>query len=195
MEIVQDICITSAEILMMIFGMIGVAVSLLLVLSPESVKAAGDWLDTKVNLDKKITYYLNQYIPTGRFAYRHNIFFGLALITGSLVVLIFLFFQLDIMGYNNVLDEVIINSLALVGKIAGFAGIILGLFLLFVPEKMKTIENKMNTWFDTQPLVDKLNKSYRDVDSIFFRHPIVFGIAGMTSSIILIALSMKALLR
>ena len=195
MEIIQDICITSAEILMMIFGMIGAAVSLLLILSPESVKAAGDWLDTKVNLDKKITYYLNLYIPTDRFAYRHNIFFGLALITGSLVVLIFLFFQLDIMRYNDVLDEVIVNSLALVGKIVGFAGIVLGLFLLFVPEKMKTIENKMNTWFDTQPLVDKLNKSYRDVDSIFFRHPIVFGIAGMISSIILIALSMKALLR
>ena len=195
MEIIQDICITSAEILMMIFGMIGAAVSLLLILSPESVKAAGDWLDTKVNLDKKITYYLNLYIPTDRFAYRHNIFFGLALITGSLVVLIFLFFQLDIMRYNDVLDEVIVNSLALVGKIVGFAGIVLGFFLLFVPEKMKTIENKMNTWFDTQPLVDKLNKSYRDVDSIFFRHPIVFGIAGMISSIILIALSMKALLR
>ena len=175
--------------------MIGAAVSLLLILSPESVKAAGDWLDTKVNLDKKITYYLNLYIPTDRFAYRHNIFFGLALITGSLVVLIFLFFQLDIMRYNDVLDEVLVNSLALVGKIVGFAGIVLGLFLLFVPEKMKTIENKMNTWFDTQPLVDKLNKSYRDVDSIFFRHPIVFGIAGMISSIILIALSMKALLR
>ena len=195
MEIIQDICITSAEILMMIFGMIGAAVSLLLILSPESVKAAGDWLDTKVNLDKKITYYLNLYIPTDRFAYRHNIFFGLALITGSLVVLIFLFFQLDIMRYNDVLDEVLVNSLALVGKIVGFAGIVLGFFLLFVPEKMKTIENKMNTWFDTQPLVDKLNKSYRDVDSIFFRHPIVFGIAGMISSIILIALSMKALLR
>ena len=99
------------------------------------------------------------------------------------------------MRYNDVLDEVLVNSLALVGKIVGFAGIVLGLFLLFVPEKMKTIENKMNTWFDTQPLVDKLNKSYRDVDSIFFRHPIVFGIAGMISSIILIALSMKALLR
>ena len=195
MENIQDICITSAEILMMIFGMIGAAVSLLLILSPESVKAAGDWLDTKVNLDKKITYYLNLYIPTDRFAYRHNIFFGLALITGSLVVLIFLFFQLDIMRYNDVLDEVLVNSLALVGKIVGFAGIVLGFFLLFVPEKMKTIENKMNTWFDTQPLVDKLNKSYRDVDSIFFRHPIVFGIAGMISSIILIALSMKALLR
>ena len=195
MENIQDICITSAEILIMIFGMIGAAVSLLLILSPESVKAAGDWLDTKVNLDKKITYYLNLYIPTDRFAYRHNIFFGLALITGSLVVLIFLFFQLDIMRYNDVLDEVLVNSLALVGKIVGFAGIVLGFFLLFVPEKMKTIENKMNTWFDTQPLVDKLNKSYRDVDSIFFRHPIVFGIAGMISSIILIALSMKALLR
>ena len=91
MENIQDICITSAEILIMIFGMIGAAVSLLLILSPESVKAAGDWLDTKVNLDKKITYYLNLYIPTDRFAYRHNIFFGLALITGSLVVLIFYF--------------------------------------------------------------------------------------------------------
>ena len=195
MEIVWDICITSAEILIMIFGMMGAAVSLLLLISPESVKNTGDWLDQKINLDKKITYYLNLYIPTDRFAYRHNIFFGLALIIGSLVVLIFLFFRLDIAGYNDVLDEVLINSLALVGKIGGFAGVIFGLFLLFVPEKMRAFENKMNAWFDTQPLVDRLNKSYRDVDSIFFRHPIVFGVAGVISSIILIALSMRALLR
>jgi hypothetical protein len=80
------------------------------------------------------------------------------------------------------------------GKIFGFAGVIFGLFLLFVPEKMRTFENKMNAWFDTQHLVDKLNKSYRDVDSVFFRHPIVFGVAGMISSILLIALSMRALL-
>lgn len=193
MESIQDICVRSAEILLLILGIWGMVLSFLLLFFKDLIKAAGNIFNKIISLDTEITW-INRYFQTDKLTYHHNILFGIALITTSIFVLIFLFFRLDLTNYTGALTWIILNSLAMLGKIAGITGIVVAIFLLFAPEKMREIENKLNVWFDTQPLVDKLNEFHTGIDTIFLKYPVFFGVAGLTASILIIVLSIISLI-
>ena len=134
MEQLFDICIRSAEIFILLLGIIGLGVSFLLLFSPGLTRSAGRWLDRYVNVDGKIIR-LNHYVHLDRFIYRHNLLFGLVMILGSLIVLFFLFFQLPGMIFHNIVFEIVALSAVLAGKIGSMTGIFIGLGLMFFPEK------------------------------------------------------------
>lgn len=187
MGLFWDIFLRFAQIITVIAGVSGITLSLLLLFSPNLLRTLSNFFNYQLNLEKKLSA-LNKYIQTGPIIYRHNIFFGGCLIAGSVFALIFLFFKLNL-TFANIINEIIVDSMILLGKISMIAGIILGFFLLFSPKTIEKVESKMNLWLDTQPIVNKLDEFHDDIDTIFFRHAKSFGFAGLIISTILFILS------
>ena len=187
MGLFWDIFLRFAQIITVIAGISGIALSLLLLFSPNLLRTLSNFFNYQLNLEKRLSA-LNKYIQTGPIIYRHNILFGGCLIAGSVFALIFLFFKLNL-TFANIINEIIVDSMILLGKISMIAGIILGFFLLFSPKTIEKVESKMNLWLDTQPIVNKLDEFHDDIDTIFFRHPKSFGFAGLIISTILFILS------
>ena len=194
MQAIWEIFLDSIEIFTLIFGFFGVVLSLLLIFSRDLILAASSIFDKQFDVDQKIVS-LNKYFQTNQFTYHYHRICSMFLIVGSIFVLLFLFGKLDTARFSNILHEIIFNSLVLLGKVVGFTGVILGIFLLFAPQKVQHMEERMNFWYDTQPMVDGLNRYYREVDTVFLRYPLFFGIAGMIASIFLITISIIGLLR
>jgi hypothetical protein len=59
---------------------------------------------------------------------------------------------------------------------------------------MQGIESKLNTWFETKAIFDKLDRSGPELDILFFRHPFFFGMAGAVISFLIITLAIVNLL-
>ena len=117
------------------------------------------------------------------------------------MTLIFLFAQIDVerlMGILHIQDtqrllwEMVLEGLVIAGKLAGVIGVIVGLFLIIAPGRLQRIENRLNSWVATQPLVDRLDVFNHVVNVFSFRHPILIGSIGVLLSIVLIALSISS---
>ncbi|MBW2486137.1 MAG: hypothetical protein JRE72_01855 [Deltaproteobacteria bacterium] len=202
MEIFWDIAFHTVEILTLLFGILGMAFSLLLLFSPRLTKSLGNFFNRSVSLDPKINI-LDRDIPTEAFIYSHHIIIGICLVAGSIFALIFFFFNIDISNFAKVFLgsrkyfmtlEIVFIFFAWVARLACVVGLICGLFLLFAPAKMQAIEGKVNTWFETQAIFEKLDRTGLEVDALFFRHPFFFGMAGAIVSFLIITLSVANLL-
>ena len=202
MEIFWDIAFHTVEILTLLFGILGMAFSLLLLFSPRLTKSLGNFFNRSVSLDPKINI-LDRDIPTEAFIYSHHIIIGICLVAGSIFALIFFFFNIDISNFAKVFLgsrkyfmtlEIVFIFFAWVARLACVVGLISGLFLLFAPAKMQAIEGKVNTWFETQTIFEKLDRNGLELDALFFRHPFFFGMAGAIVSFLIITLSVANLL-
>jgi len=201
MEPIWDICLQALEIFILVLGIVGVVLSFLLLTSQDRIRSISNMFNQYVFGGKKLSY-LNKPIQTDSFTYQHNILAGISLVGGSVFFLVFLFFRFDIakaldLFVNHkyvILIEINLKSLILFGKIAGFAGIVFGLFLLFAPEIMVKIENKMDAWIATQYMADKLDELNYGIDNIILRYPLLFGFTGLMTSVVLIILAIASLL-
>jgi hypothetical protein len=52
----------------------------------------------------------------------------------------------------------------------------------------------MDTWFATQPMLVKLDRSYPSVDNLVYRRPIIFGALGLFTSVLLTFLTVNNLI-
>ena len=93
MQIVWDIAIHTVEILTLLFGILGMAFSLLLLISPRLTRTIGKFFNRNISVESKINI-LDKNIQTETIIYSHHIIFGLCLFAGSIFVLIFFFFNL-----------------------------------------------------------------------------------------------------
>ena len=202
MEIFWDIALHTVEILTLLFGVLGMAFSLLLLFSPRLTKSLGSFFNRSISFEPKINL-LDKDIPTEAFIYSHNVIFGLCLVAGSIFALIFFFFNIDISNFAKVFLgsrkyfmtlEVIFIFFAWIARIACIFGLICGFFLLFAPAKMQAFESKLNTWFETKAIFDKLDRSGPELDVLCFRHPFFFGMAGAVISFLIITLAIVNLL-
>lgn len=203
MDAIWEISLQAFEIFTLIVGIFGVLVSLLLLFAPKVIKTLSDRFNYYVDVDKKITRFADMDIRTENFIYNHNIISGVCLIVGSVFILIFLFYKLDVQSVVMVIfgskkfastNEWLVSSMAILGKISGIAGIFLGSILLFSPDQLKSIESRMNTWFATEPMVARLDRSHRDIDTLVYRRPVVFGLIGLVTSLLLTYLAVNNLL-
>ena len=202
MQLIQQIGLQAVEILTLVFGILGVTFSLLVLFSPNLTRSISNVFNRYVSIDEKVTY-LDKDIQVNPFIYSHNLLFGTCLIFGSVFSLIFFFFRLDVSTFANIffvshkhlsINEMIFDTVSWIGKVACFFGLFFGAFLFFAPNKMRNIENKINSRFETRPLFDKLNESNYALDNILFRHPVIFGLAGLIISFLIIILSILNLL-
>jgi len=202
MPIIQEIGLQFIEILTLIFGVLGMTLSVLLLFSPNLTKSLSNILNRRINLDEKINF-LDKDIEIAHFFYYHHVVIGLLLIVGSAFSLFFFFFSLDVAKFtrvflglqkNTFVPEIIIDSIVWIGKIACLFALFFGLLLVFAPGKMRQIENKLNCWFETKSIIEKLDKSNHDLDSFIFRHPVMVGLTGTVLSFFLLSLSIINLL-
>jgi len=203
MGIIWEISLQAVDIFTLVVGILGVVLSLLLIFEPQHVKSLSKALNRYVDVDTMIKSVVDKEIRTEGLFYGHNIITGTCFIIGSAFILIFLYYRLDVesfasllSGYDNypTTSEVIISAMALIGKITGILGIIIGSILLFSPEQLRIIESRLNTWFSTQSMVDKLDRTYQDVDAVVFQKPVIFGIIGLIPSVVLTYLAIRNIL-
>lgn len=203
MDAIWEISLQAFEIFTLVVGILGVLISLLLLFAPKIVKTLSDKFNYSVEVDKKITRFADMDFRTENFIYNHNIISGVCLIVGSAFILVFLFYTLDVQSVVTVIfgsakfastNEWLVSSLAMLGKISGIAGIFLGSILLFSPDQLRSIESRMNTWFATESMVAKLDRSHRNIDTIVYRRPVVFGLIGLFTSLLLTFLAVNNLL-
>jgi hypothetical protein len=190
------------EILTLVFGILGITFSLLLIFSPSLTKSISTVFNRYVSIDEKMSYF-DKDVRMDSFIYGHHVIFGLCLIAGSVFALVFFFFKLDVSGFANIFfvsgkyastNKMIFDALTWIGKVACFLGLICGTLLFAAPRKMQQIENVMNSWFETQPVFDKLDDSSNEIDTLFFRHPVIYGSFGLIISLFIIVLSILNLL-
>lgn len=202
MEIFWDIALHTVEILTLLFGVLGMAFSLLLLFSPRLTQSISGFFNRSVSVEHKISV-LDRGISTEGFIYSHHVIFGLCLVSGSVFGLIFFFFNLDVSNFANIFLgspkyfltlEVIFIVLAWIARIACIFGLVFGLLILFAPSRMQAIEGKVNTWFETRTIFERLDRPVPELDVLFFRHPFFFGMAGAVISFLIITLSVVNLL-
>ncbi len=197
MEFLWEISLQAVGILTLIFGILGIALSLLLLFSPNTTRKVSNLFNRYIDLDKKVSY-LDKEIKTENLIYSHHILTGICLIAGSLFILVFLLFKLDVTSFVKIffssqkfysISEIVFSSMAMIGKLVGVSGIIFGVIFLFSPSQMKKIENKVNTWFSTQNMINKLDETHHDIDTFIYRHAVLFGLIGLIISIFLTVLA------
>jgi hypothetical protein len=203
MEIFWDIALHTVELLTLLFGVLGMAFSLLLLASPRLTKSLGQFFNRNISVGASASI-LDKDIPTEGFIYSHHVVFGLCLTAGSVFALIFFFFNIDMSNFAEVLLgsqkyfktlEIIFLFFTWIARIACICGLIVGLVLLFAPQKMRALEKKVNVWFETRTFFEKLDQSGPELDILFFRHPFFFGMAGALISFLVITLSIVNLLK
>lgn len=202
MQIIQQIGLQAVEILTLVFGILGMTFSLLLMYSPNLTKSISRVFNRYVSIDDKVTY-LDKDIQIDSYIYSHNMLVGTCLVAGSVFSLIFFFFKLDVSNFANIFfvsrqhlsaNEMIFSAVSWIGKVACFFGLFFGAMLFFAPNKMRHIETKMNSWFETRHVFAKLDDSNRELDTILFQHPMLFGAVGLIVSLLIIVLSILNLL-
>jgi len=202
MEIFIEMGLQVIEILTLIFGILGMTFSAMLMFSPNLTRNLSNILNRNINVDEKISF-LDKDIEISAFIYSHHIVVGILLIAGSAFALFFFYYSLDLARFNEVFfgsetqvffGEILIDSILWIGKITCLAGLIFGVLLMLAPGKMQQLDKKLNSWFETKLMIDKLERSSHDVDTFFFRHPLAVGLTGAGISFLIISLSIINLL-
>jgi len=202
MEIIKEIGFQVIEILTLIFGILGMTFSAMLMFSPNLTQNLSKILNRNFNVDEKISF-LDKDIELTDYIYGHHVVVGLLLIVGSVLALFFFYFSLDIVKFTKTFFDspqqvffgvILLKSILWVGKITCLAGLFFGSLLMVAPAIMKKWDNKLNSWFETKSMIEKLEQSSNNVDSFFFRHPLSVGLTGAGISFFIITLSLINLL-
>jgi len=188
MQFLIDILLAVSEILMVVIGALGLVLSALLRFNPAAISRWSSVLNRSIDLDRVVPV-LNRPVITNGLTYNHPIIFGVVLVIGSVFVLHFLFFQLEASLFTGFFGGILFDALVIIGKLACLCGIGLGVALIFIPDKVKILEGKLDSWFDTEPLAQSLNRPISKVDHVFLRHPLLFGAIGLLASFVLLILS------
>lgn len=203
MNLLFEIGLQAVEIMTLVIGMLGMAMSLLLLFAPSTVRNLSTILNRSMDVDKKLLF-LDKSISTDELIYGHPVIMGGGLVAASLFALIFFFFKVDIadfsriffgVNYNSGIGEILFQTGAWIGKVACFLGLVLGLCLLVTPATVRRIERKLNIYMETRSFIERLDRSSHNIDAIFFRYPIFFGLLGGAVSCLLIVLSILNLLQ
>lgn len=202
MDIFWDIVLHTVEILTLLFGVLGMAFSLLLLFSPRLTKTVGNFFNRNINVESKISL-LDKDIKTETLIYSHHVVFGLCMVAGSLFAFIFFVFNLNVANFANVfivsqkyflIFEIVFYACAWIARVACVLGIVFGGFLLLAPDKMRNVDRKLNIWFETKGLFTRLDQAGPELDVFLFRHPFFFGLSGVLVSFLIITLSIVNLL-
>ena len=104
MEIIKEIGLQVIEILTLTFGILGMTFSAMLMFSPNMTQNLSNILNRKVNIDEKIAF-LDKDIEIAQYVYGYYVVVGLLLIVGSVIVLCFFYFSLDVAKFINILFD------------------------------------------------------------------------------------------
>lgn len=193
MDVYVAILLESTAILTVISGLAGFVLSLLLLLSPQSVHRISAGLNRQVDMDMALAR-LNFPLRIDPLIYRYPFVFGVFFSAGSLFCLLFLQFGIKISFLASIFSAIIVDFLLLLGKVAGVLGLVVGLMLIVAPRKLFLVQNAVDFWVDTDKVLKRLDNTAIDIDAVCLRHPVIFGVIGTLASIILLVLAVVNLL-
>jgi len=197
MDFLWSILLQTDKILTPVFGILGLGFSILFLVSPERTQSLSNALNRRIELDNKITY-VDKSFEIGDATHTNSLVIGVCLLVGSSVSVFFLFYRFEPSGYVAVfpilgqhlyVTQLILPTVAWCLKAACLIGIVIGLYLVLSPGILREFEARMNSWFETQSAVGRIDKSSIDADVFFLRHRVVFGIVGLSLSALIILLS------
>jgi len=188
MDVFFEIAIEATPILTLVFGVTGLVLAVLLLFAPGIIVSVGRFFNYRVNMNRIIPY-LNKDIRTEHFTSRYNRLCGAGLLGGSLFVLYHLILTSGVSPFSGLLWSILFDVYILLLEISAAAGTILGIVLILFPEKIKKLEGKVNSWFDTEPVANSLDAFHDGVDIIFLRHPLLFGALILLASFFLTVMS------
>lgn len=200
MSPITKILLDATAILTIVSGTAGLLLSLGLIFFPERTRRIDAFLSRTYRLKERLAYF-DQTVRNELFIYKRPRLNGILFIAGSIVSLIFLSFQMDVERLLAVLHvpetqrflwAMALEALVMTGQLAGLIGVVVGLFLITAPGRLQRIENRLNRWFATQPLVDRLDVFNHVVNVFSFRHPMLIGSIGALLSTALILLSLSS---
>ena len=200
MSPMTKIFLDATAILTIVSGTAGLLLSLGLLFFPERTRRIDAFLSRNYRVKERLAYF-DQTVRNELFIYKRPRLYGILFISGSLVTLVFLFFQMDIERLLAVLHvqetrrflwAMVLEAMVLTGQLAGMIGVIIGLFLITAPGRLQHLENQLNRWIATKPLVDRLDVFNHVVNVFSFRHPVLIGSIGILLSTTLILLSLSS---
>jgi len=203
MNTLAQIGLKAVEIMTLVFGILGMSLSLLLLVAPGMARDLSRLFDRSIDIDKGLAF-LDKEIRTDDLIYGHRFLVGGFLVAGSGFALLFFFLKVDAFSFAKIFfgsqhyaayGEMAFEAIAWIGKLSCVLGLIFGCCLMAAPEKMRAIERRMNQWVDTRGIVETLDHSGPTLDTAFFRYPFFFGLLGGSISLLLIVLSIINLLR
>ena len=203
MTLLWEIGLQSIEIMTLLFGMLGMTLSLLLLFAPRVAQSVSGVLNRNVDVDKKLGL-LDKDIQTEKAIYGHPILMGSGLVAGSVFALSFFicrfdaakFAQVFFGSHNHVFyGEIIFQTVEWIGKIGCLAGLLTGLGLIIAPRRVRAIDQKMNVRYETRSWIEKFQRPTYSLDALFFRYPILFGLLVGSISSVLIVISIINLLQ
>jgi hypothetical protein len=202
MNLLWEIGLQTIEILTLVFGILGMTLSLMLLFAPRAARNLSQLFNRSLDVDGKLGF-LDKDISTENLVYGHPLLVGALLLAGSVFAFLFFLFKFDVSLFawiffglrdQNGLGEIVFQTIAWVGRGACLLGMAAGLGLVLAPQRMRAIEQRMNRWIETRVLFDKVNRPVKSLDTVFFRYPIFFGLLGGSISCLLIVLSILNLL-
>jgi hypothetical protein len=203
MNLLQEIGLRSIEIMTLVIGMLGMTFSLLLLFAPRAARTLSEVLNRSVDVDSRLRL-LDKDIQTDHMIYGHPFLVGGGLLAGSVFALFFFIYKFDASAFARLFfgshhralpGEIIFQAVGWIGKLGCLLGLLAGVGLIIAPRRVRAVDQKMNTRYDTRSWIDKLQRPALSFDTVFFRYPILFGLLGGLISGVLIVLSILNLLR
>jgi hypothetical protein len=202
MNLLFEICLQAIEILTLVFGILGMTLSLMLLFAPRIARNLSNVFNRNLDVERRLGF-LDRDIPTENFVYAHPLLLGTLLLAGSGFAFLFFVFKFEPRHFaavffgtrhSTVLGDILFEAIAWAGRVTCLFGVATALGLILAPQRLRSIEQRLNRWIETRMVVEKLNRPVKSLDTVFFRYPIFFGLLGGSISCLLIALSVINLL-
>lgn len=203
MNLLWEIGLQTIEILTLVFGILGMTLSLMLLFAPRAARHVSNVFNRTLDVDQKLGF-LDRDISTENLVYGHPLLIGALLLIGSGFAFLFFTLKFDVLHltaiffgapHETVFGEIIFQTMAWIGRLGCLFGMAAGLILILAPRRLRTVEQRMNRWIETRRWIDKVNRPVKSLDTLFFRYPVFFGLLGGSISCLLIVLSILNLLR
>ncbi len=203
MNLLWEIGLQTIEILTLVFGILGMTLSLMLLFAPRAARHLSNVFNRTLDVDQKLGF-LDRDISTENLVYGHPLLVGALLLTGSGFAFLFFMLKFDAphlaaiffgAPHKTLFGEIIFQTMAWIGRMGCLFGMMAGLILVLAPRRLRAIEQRMNRWIETRRWIDKVNRPVKSLDAFFFRYPVFFGLLGGSISCLLIVLSILNLLR
>ncbi len=203
MNLLWEIGLQTIEILTLVFGILGMTLSLMLLFAPRAARHVSNVFNRTLDVDQKLGF-LDRDISTENLVYGHPLLIGALLLIGSGFAFLFFTLKFDVLHltaiffgapHETVFGEIIFQTMAWIGRLGCLFGMAAGLILILAPRRLRAVEQRMNRWIETRRWIDKVNRPVKSLDTLFFRYPVFFGLLGGSISCLLIVLSILNLLR
>lgn len=197
-ESVKTLLWHDLAIFLMLGALLGVALGLLLVFMPQSVKrlnyAASRWISTR-----HINRWLDRSISIEHWFYHWHRAAGMIIAAGAAYVLIYFSTLFDkayalqrLSGkFPAQLLGGLLDALVLFSLVGGVVALIVGLFLWLRPSMLRGIEDETNQWISSRRATRMLDVPHGQVDRFVARHMQQVGWLLLMASIYLFFLMFR----